>query len=873
MIEHSEPVSNPFVGPRPFAEEEERLFFGRTREIDAIRALIKAYRIVLLYAQSGAGKSSLINAGVVPNLRRQGFEVFPVARVGHPVADQDADRKGNVFARSVISSWIAASEQPSLGATLHDFLSRRPHPVDADGLSRPRLVVIDQFEELFTTHQEHSEARATFLEQLAEASEKDAFLRVLVVMREEFLARLDPLLGILPGKMRIRYHLEQLRARAATAAVQKPLEVAEKSVEAEAVKELVDQLLQTRVEIEGGGTRSVRGEFVEPVQLQVVCRRLWGEVAKGESHINANHVAELGPLDNILADFYEEGIRFAAERTRTPEKKVRRVFEKELITSAGTRGLVHRGRQTTAGLSDATWAALEEQRLVRREWRAGAQWYEIPHDALIEPIRRTNKAWRERRQRSVTMAAGIIIALFATATITCTVAVTKLSPRASLRAPEIADWVRATTVTSAGPFRATFTVVNRGKDSVKNIGGTVLLRTPYGQGVARFAVEPFSVGPGEAVDVVTAGPASFLEAGFYSVGIEFDLPGYGLVVASESSILQILPIELPLAPTPFVESGIRTLVQEPASWGLDRIRARDAWMLSHGSSEVVVAVIDSGIDSTIPQLAESVWVNADEIPDNGIDDDHNGYIDDMHGWDFRDGDNTSLAGTPIHSHGTAIAAIIAARPGRFPLAGVAPGVKLMDVRFLDSSNVFRSGDWKTLERAIDYAADNGARIICLAFRANGRPPASIEAALARARERGVFVVSCTGDSGGDTVSYPGAYASVCAVGSTTESGALASFSNRGAKVDLCAPGEDIAAFVAGGRVATQSGTALAAAHVAGVAALMLSVAPELPPADVLGILRETATDLGPQAFDESFGYGEVDARRALFRLKDSEARR
>jgi len=101
-------------------------------------------------------------------------------------------------------------------------------------------------------------------------------------------------------------------------------------------------------------------------------------------------------------------------------------------------------------------------------------------------------------------------------------------------------------------------------------------------------------------------------------------------------------------------------------------------------------VIDSGVDTSVPQLAGKIWTNADEIPENGIDDDANGYIDDVHGWDFRDDDPSSLVGSEIHCHGTFVAGIIGALPARHKATSVAPGVQIMDVRFLDSKNLFYS---------------------------------------------------------------------------------------------------------------------------------------------------------------------------------------
>ena len=175
-----------------------------------------------------------------------------------------------------------------------------------------------------------------------------------------------------------------------------------------------------------------------------------------------------------------------------------------------------------------------------------------------------------------------------------------------------------------------------------------------------------------------------------------------------------MPLTLPLESPPNLEGeGLYTVYQQPLNWGIVKIGVPEAWHTTHGSEDVVVAVIDSGIDYTIPQLAGRMWINEDEIPGNGIDDDHNGYIDDMHGWDFRDTDNGSLRGSKIHWHGTFAASIIAAWPGENATVGVAPGVRIMDVRFLDSKGLFYGSDWRRFAQAINYAVDNGARIINL----------------------------------------------------------------------------------------------------------------------------------------------------------------
>jgi len=430
-------------------------------------------------------------------------------------------------------------------------------------------------------------------------------------------------------------------------------------------------------------------------------------------------------------------------------------------------------------------------------------------------------------------------------------------------------WIRGIEIPSLSPFTVSFRFANQGETALSGIRGTVTLSDQRGQIIEVYAIAPFSVLPGESVTIDASSRWEFQQPGMFLAEISLEVG----VATPISNLLgfRILPILLPLEiPPPRPGEGLYTVYQEPVNWGLVRIAAPEAWGISHGREDVVVAVIDSGIDysTDVPQLAESMWTNPGEIPDNGIDDDRNGYVDDVHGWDFRDGDNSSLVGTALHWHGTFVAGIIAARPGDVPIAGVAPGVRIMDVRFLDLRNQFMTSDWRTFAESIDYAVDNGAHIINLSVFANGRPPSYFEQALSRAVSRGVIIVGISGNTGAVGVQYPGKYDSVHATAATTESDLLASFSTRGNEVELCAPGENVTSFIPGGGTSTRSGTSFAAPHVSGVLALILSAHPGLSPAQAFDVLSRTLIDLGPSGFDSSFGHGLIDAYEALLEAED-----
>jgi len=165
-----------------------------------------------------------------------------------------------------------------------------------------------------------------------------------------------------------------------------------------------------------GETVEVKGEFVEPVQLQVVCQGLWRDLPPDVTVMTQDHLQAFGDVDQALSGFYEQSIERAAQATGVKEGKLRAWFERSLITPAGTRGMVYRGRRKTGGIPNAMVAVLENMHLIRGEWRAGARWYELTHDRFIEPIQKSNQTWEERRREErakklITVLAGLVIVL------------------------------------------------------------------------------------------------------------------------------------------------------------------------------------------------------------------------------------------------------------------------------------------------------------------------------------------------------------------------------------------------------------------------------------------------------------------------------
>ena len=410
---------NPYVGPRPFERSDQELFFGRDAETRELASLVIADRIVLLYAASGAGKTSLLNAGLVPLLQQtEQFEVLPLARLGGGLDERLVSRARNVYAFSVLSAWPAASSDAGvdlLDLSLNAFLTLQPHRSYGAGLTTPRALIFDQFEELFTIYPAYWRQRQAFVEQICEILDEDPLLRIVFAIREDYLAELDPYVSVLPGSLRTRYRLERLRPDQALRAVKDPALKTSRRYAPGAAEKIISDLLTLRIDVGQSDVLEVKGEFVEPVQLQVTCHGIWSELPDSVNEVREDDVGRVGDIDHILALFYDDAVRRAATAGRVAEKRVRRWVAGVLITSIGTRGTIYRTKNVTAQLPNESIDELERQHVIRAEWRAGARWYELTHDRFIRPILDSNArvaaaSARARRRRLVLGTALVVIA-------------------------------------------------------------------------------------------------------------------------------------------------------------------------------------------------------------------------------------------------------------------------------------------------------------------------------------------------------------------------------------------------------------------------------------------------------------------------------
>ncbi len=292
------------------------------------------------------------------------------------------------------------------------------------------------------------------------------------------------------------------------------------------------------------------------------------------------------------------------------------------------------------------------------------------------------------------------------------------------------------------------------------------------------------------------------------------------------------------------------------TWGLNNsgaflskadvdVDAPEAWEITTGSPDTVTVIIDTGILYTHPDLAGSMWKNPGEIPGNRKDDDGNGFVDDVYGYDFVNND-----GDPLDDmfHGTHVAGIVGATGNNGSgIAGVAYGSRLMALKILDKSG---EGDVSNAVRAIDYAVmmkQRGVNIrVMNASFGGGDDTAALREALQRANGAGILFVAAAGNSTADNDAapvYPASYRmpNVLSVLAVDSFGGLASFSNYGATtVDVGAPGDNILSTVTFNFYFPLSGTSMASPFVAGIAALVASAHPELSPAEIRSRIIATA---------------------------------
>jgi len=328
-----------------------------------------------------------------------------------------------------------------------------------------------------------------------------------------------------------------------------------------------------------------------------------------------------------------------------------------------------------------------------------------------------------------------------------------------------------------------------------------------------------------------------------SEGVEFAEPNYLVQLSS-------LPND------PF-------LAQQTGLWVM---QVPQTWDALPSMQEVLVAVIDTGVDFNHPDLSDAIWQNVGEtgLDSNGadkrfndLDDDYNGYVDDWRGWNMVSANNNP---NDDQGHGSRLAGVIGARMNNsIGIAGIAPNARILPVKTLDNTGY---GSYTQVAEGIVYATDMGARIINLGFGGAGSSEL-LQNAIDYAVARGVLVIAAAGNGGVNTTYYPAAYPGVIAVGSVDNDLTWSPFSSSGTHISLVAPGVGVYSTLPGASYSATSGTSISSAQVSGVAALLAGQ----PQFNNLNILRSallnSAHDLGSLGQDPYYGYGVVRAFDAL----------
>jgi thermitase len=291
------------------------------------------------------------------------------------------------------------------------------------------------------------------------------------------------------------------------------------------------------------------------------------------------------------------------------------------------------------------------------------------------------------------------------------------------------------------------------------------------------------------------------------------------------------------------------------------VNALEAWEITKGSRELIVAVIDTGVDYTHPDLAANILINEAELNGTpGEDSDGNGYVDDIYGYSFAE-----KTGDPMdrHGHGTHCAGVIGAIHNSIGIRGVMADVKILPIKFLSDSG---RGDTADAILSIDYAISRGAHVMSNSWGGGGRSEALFEA-ISRANDAGIAFIAAAGNSRADNdsrASYPANYElpNVISVGAMDGRGGRSSFSNYGQNsVHVFAPGSDILSTVTRGRYQNMSGTSMAAPFVSGIVGLLLAEEPNLTPEEIRTRIVETS--VMSSSLRGSAQGGRADAARAL----------
>lgn len=311
----------------------------------------------------------------------------------------------------------------------------------------------------------------------------------------------------------------------------------------------------------------------------------------------------------------------------------------------------------------------------------------------------------------------------------------------------------------------------------------------------------------------------------------------------------------------------------PKQYNLKNIEAENAWDVTKGSDKITIAIVDDAVKITHNDLKDNIWVNSNEIPNDNLDNDSNGFVDDVNGWDPADNDNDpnppNTANDNEFSHGTHCAGISSATTDNaLGIASIGFKTKIIAVKCTKDGPY--TGSIDAGYQGVDYAMAAGARIISMSW-GGGAPSATEQDLFDAAHAAGIVLICAAGNDNTDNPMYPASYDYAISVAASDEDDKKADFSNYGATIDVTAPGVDIWSTVAttNDSYFSYSGTSMACPLVSGVAALILAYDPGMPPDKVEECIKTTADPieaLNP-GFEGKLGAGRVNAYKAVLCAK------
>lgn len=390
------PEESPYIGPRPFPKQCWHRFFGREEEESQLKALVEQNRIVVIHAASGAGKSSIINTALHESLVRDGWEMHANARVCAALPESiEHEGLANVFSASAAISMLKSDN----GGYQHaNIRSLKEYFHQFKGTAQCRLLVLDQFEELFTKRTEYFDQRSAFFRELADILLVDSTLHVVISLRKDYLADIQALLGGMPSDISISLMaLQRMTLENARKAIEGPARKIARYEEG-LLDDILTRINQVKVKQPDGSEIVKQGEFIDLVHLQIVFDSLWRRLKPGIHQITLRDVLFASGKDSIdelvsysLDDFFDSTIREIAESDQAKSNggistDLIRLGCMGFVTPTATRDVKKAVSGRVGRLPLWVIEQLDAKHLITSQQRGGQVWYELSHDRLADPV-------------------------------------------------------------------------------------------------------------------------------------------------------------------------------------------------------------------------------------------------------------------------------------------------------------------------------------------------------------------------------------------------------------------------------------------------------------------------------------------------------